>query len=152
MRILNISWYHLIFIMRRFSISNLSTIYYFNFLTTLYEHILMIFLFIIKRYKNTIHTFCKFLQYLRKASIYINIDKCELHIQEAKFLGLIISTDSICIYQRKSSLVVEWAPSICFCHVKSFLWFFKFYWQFIQNFSKLAKSLISFTKKKSSFN
>ncbi len=35
------------------------------------------------------------LKRLRKAGIQANVDKCEFHVQEIKFLGLIISTKGI---------------------------------------------------------
>ena len=53
---------------------------------------------------------------------------------------------------QKVSTVLDWACSISFCHVKSFLGFYNFYWPFIWDFSKFAKYLTSFIKKDIFFN
>ena len=38
---------------------------------------------------------CQVLQCLREARLQADIDKCEFHVQETKFLGLIVSTEGI---------------------------------------------------------
>ena len=53
------------------------------------------------------HSFyiCQVLQFLQKAKLQANIDKCEFHIQETKFLGFIVSIKHIQIYPQKVSTI-----------------------------------------------
>jgi hypothetical protein len=49
----------------------------------------------------------KILQRLREASIQIDVDKCEFHIIETKFLEMIIDRDDIKINLEKIKAIVE---------------------------------------------
>ncbi len=49
----------------------------------------------------------KILQRLRKAKIQINVDKCEFHIIETKFLEMIIKRDEIKMNSEKIKAIVE---------------------------------------------
>ena len=90
---------------------------------------------------------CQVLQHLREAGLQANIDKCEFHVQETKFFGLIVSTEGIRMDPHKVNTILDWARPTSFHHVRSFLGFCNFYRHFIQDFSKLAKPLICLTKK-----
>ena len=92
------------------------------------------------------------LQRLREAGLQADIDKCEFHVQETKFLGLIVSTEGIRMDPHKVSTILDWARPICVRHIKSFLGFCNFYRRFIRDFSKLAKPLTGLTKKDISFD
>ena len=90
---------------------------------------------------------CQVLQRLREAGLQADIDKCEFHVQETKFLGLIVSTEGIRMDPHKVSTILDWARPTYLRHVRSFLGFCNFYQCFIQDFSKLAKPLTGLTKK-----
>ena len=47
------------------------------------------------------------LECLREAGIQANVDKCEFHVQETKFLDLIISTKDIQIDPQKISTILD---------------------------------------------
>ena len=87
------------------------------------------------------------LQRLREAGLQADIDKCEFHVQETKFLGLIVSTEGIRMDPHKVSTILDWARPTSLRHVRSFLGFCNFYRRFIRDFSKLAKPLTGLTKK-----
>ena len=50
---------------------------------------------------------CQALQRLREAELQANIDKCEFHIQETKFLSLIVSTEGIQIDPQKVTTILS---------------------------------------------
>ncbi len=47
------------------------------------------------------------LERLREAEIQANVDKCEFHVQETKFFGLIISTKGIQMDPPKVSTILD---------------------------------------------
>ena len=67
------------------------------------------------------------LEHLQEAWIQANIDKCEFHIQETKFLNLIISTKGIQMDPQKVSTILDWAQPTSLRHIRSFLRFCIFY-------------------------
>ncbi len=93
----------------------------------------------------------KILQRLREANIQADVDKCEFHIIETKFLRIIIDRDDIKINFEKIKTIVEWSTSNHLKNVQTFLKFVNFYRRFVKNFSKIAKSLIRLTRKNQSF-
>ena len=95
---------------------------------------------------------CQVLLRLREAGLQADIDKCEFHVQETKFLGLIVSTEGIQMDPQKVSTILDWARPTSLRHVRSFLGFCNFYRRFIRDFSKLAKPLTGLTKKDTPFD
>jgi hypothetical protein len=89
----------------------------------------------------------KILQRLREANIQMNVDKCEFHITETKFLDMIIDRDDIKMNLEKVKAIVEWNTSNHFKNVQAFLRFVNFYRRFIRNFFKIVKSLIKLIRK-----
>ncbi len=67
------------------------------------------------------------LKRLREAGIQADVDKCEFHVQETKFLGLIISTKGIRKDPQKVSTILDWVQPTFLCYVRSFLGFCNFY-------------------------
>ena len=93
----------------------------------------------------------KVLAQLREAGIQADVDKCEFHVTETKYLGLIISTDGIKIDPAKVDAIKQWDSPTCVREVRSFIGFCNFYRQFIRDFSKIAGPLNTLTKKDAKF-
>jgi hypothetical protein len=85
------------------------------------------------------------LQRLRDFGLQADIGKCEFHVQEVKYLGLIVGTNGIRMDPSKISAVVDW-PNVKY--VQSFLGFANFYRRFIKDF---AKTLTKLTRKDAPF-
>ena len=93
----------------------------------------------------------KVLMKLREAGIPADVDKCEFHITQTKYLGLIISVDGIKIDPAKVEAIKQWNTPTYVREVHSFIGFCNFYRQFIRSFSKIAGPLNSLTKKDAKF-
>ncbi len=93
----------------------------------------------------------KILQRLRETNIQIDVNKCEFHIIETKFLDMIINRDEIKINFEKIKAIVEWDTSNHLKEIQTFLKFVNFYRRFIKHFSTIVKSLIRLTRKNQSF-
>jgi hypothetical protein len=93
----------------------------------------------------------KILQRLRETNIQANVDKCEFHIIETKFLKMIVDRDNIKMNLEKIRAIVEWDTSNHLKDVQAFLKFVNFYKRFVKNFFKIVKSLIRLIKKNQSF-
>jgi hypothetical protein len=93
----------------------------------------------------------KILQRLRETNIQADVNKCEFHIIETKFLEMIIDRDDIKMNLEKIKAIVEWNTSNHLKNVQTFLKFVNFYRRFIKNFFKIVKSLIKMTRKNQSF-
>jgi hypothetical protein len=94
----------------------------------------------------------KILQRLRKANIQADVNKCEFHIIETKFLNMIINRDDIKMNLEKIKAIVEWKQFTHLKEIQAFLKFFNFYKRFIKNFFKIVKSLVKFIKKDQLFS
>jgi hypothetical protein len=93
----------------------------------------------------------KILQRLREIEIQIDVNKCEFHITEIKFLSMIIERDDIKMNSEKIKAIVEWKTSHHLKNVQVFVKFVNFYKRFIKNFSKIVKSLIKLIRKNQAF-
>lgn len=89
---------------------------------------------------------------LRKARLYVDIAKSEFEVQEAKYLGLIISTEGIKMDPAKVKAVADWAVPQHLKDVQAFLGFCNFYRRFIPRFSTLAAPLTALTRKGAKFD
>ena len=89
----------------------------------------------------------KVLLRLREAGLQVDIDKCEFHVQETKFLGLLVSTTGLKMDPDKVAAVTAWEVPTCLKEVQSFVGFCNFYRRFIKDFSKTVKPLVALTKK-----
>ena len=107
-----------------------------------------IFSYILKlKKKHVTHVF-KVLERLQKIDLYLDIKKCEFFVIEIKYLSLIITTKKVKMNSIKINAIVNWSTSRNLKNVQTFLNFVNFYRKFIFNYSKIAKSLIKFTKMK----
>ena len=93
----------------------------------------------------------KVLMKLQEAGFPADVDKCEFHVTETKYLGLIISVDGIKMDPAKVEAIKQWNTPTCVREVCSFIGFCNFYRQFIRDFSKIAGPLNSLTKKDAKF-
>ena len=91
------------------------------------------------------------LQKLQRAGLQLDIDKCEFHVQEVKYLGLIIGVDGIKMDPVKVEAIQAWPTPINEWDVQGFLGFTNFYWWFIKKFSRLVWLLTQLTKKDTPF-
>ena len=89
----------------------------------------------------------KVLTKLREAGIPADVDKCEFHVTETKYLGLMISTEGIKMDPAKVDAIKQWDLPTCVREVRLFIGFCNFYCQFIRDFSKIAGPLNTLTKK-----
>ena len=93
----------------------------------------------------------KVLAKLKEHGIQIDIDKCEFHVTETKYLGLIISGDGIRMDPEKVATIIEWTAPRNVKDVQGFLGFANFYRRFILGFSRIAKPLTRLTQKDTKF-
>jgi hypothetical protein len=94
----------------------------------------------------------KILQRLRETNIQTDVDKCEFHTIETKFLKIIIERDDIKMNLEKVKTIVEWRKLIHLKEIQTFLKFVNFYRRFIKDFFKIAKSLVKLIRKNQLFS
>jgi hypothetical protein len=74
------------------------------------------------------------LQRLREANIQIDVNKCEFHTTETKFLNMIMRRDDIKMNLKKIKTIVEWRKFTHLKEIQAFLKFVNFYRRFIKDF------------------
>jgi len=89
----------------------------------------------------------KVLQALEKAGLYLRYDKCEFHVQETKFLGMIVTQQGVKMDPAKVDTVVNWPTPKNVKDVQSYIGFANFYRRFIHGFSNILAPLTNLTKK-----
>ncbi|GKA42312.1 putative reverse transcriptase domain-containing protein [Tanacetum coccineum] len=87
------------------------------------------------------------LELLRKEKLYAKFSKCEFWLRKVLFLGHVINGDEIHVYPSKIAVVKNWKAPRTPSEVCSFLGLAGYYRRFIENFSKIAKSLTILTQK-----
>ena len=93
----------------------------------------------------------KVLERLRENGIQCDIKKCNFHVQETAFLGLIVTTEGIRMNPEKVAAVKDWPKPENLKQVQGFLGFCNFYRRFINGFAKIATPLTQLTKKDTLF-
>ena len=88
---------------------------------------------------------------LRKARLYAKIQKCEFFKEETTFLGVIVRREGIRIDLQKVETIQEQKTPSCLTNVQAFIRFSNFYYQFIQDFSKIIAPLVALTRKSIKF-
>ena len=86
------------------------------------------------------------LQKLHENKMYLDIYKCDFHVKEIKYLGLIITTEGLRMDQTKVDTIQQWKAPRCTKDVQAFLGFANFYRRFIFAYSKIAAPLTELTK------
>ncbi|GJR55815.1 reverse transcriptase domain-containing protein [Tanacetum coccineum] len=87
------------------------------------------------------------LELLRKEKLYAKFSKSEFWLQEVHFIGHMVNHEGIHVDPSKIEAVKSWKSPTTPSKVRSFLGLAGYYRCFIENFSKIAKPLISLTQK-----
>ncbi|GKC29827.1 putative reverse transcriptase domain-containing protein [Tanacetum coccineum] len=87
------------------------------------------------------------LELLKKEKLYAKFSKCEFWLREVQFLRHVINGNGIHVDPGKIEAVKNWKAPRIPSEVRSFLGLTKYYCRFIENFSKIAKSLTILTQK-----
>ncbi|GJZ50959.1 putative reverse transcriptase domain-containing protein [Tanacetum coccineum] len=87
------------------------------------------------------------LELLKKEKLYAKFSKCEFWLREVQFLGHVINGNGIHVDPSKIEVVKNWKAPRTPSEVCSFLGLAGYYRRFIENFSKIAKSLTILTQK-----
>ncbi|GKA32480.1 putative reverse transcriptase domain-containing protein [Tanacetum coccineum] len=89
---------------------------------------------------------------LKKEKLYAKFSKCEFWLREVQFLGHVINGNRIHVDPSKIEAVKNWKALRTPTEVCSFLGLTGYYRRFIENFSKIAKSLTILTHKCKTFD
>ncbi|GJW25751.1 putative reverse transcriptase domain-containing protein [Tanacetum coccineum] len=92
------------------------------------------------------------LELLKKEKLYAKFFECELWLREVQFLGHVINGNGIHVDPSKIEAVKNWKAPRTPTEVCSFLGLAGYYRRFIENFSKIAKSLTILTQKCKTFD
>ncbi|GJX93288.1 putative reverse transcriptase domain-containing protein [Tanacetum coccineum] len=92
------------------------------------------------------------LELLKKEKLYAKFSKCEFWLREVQFLGHMINGNEIHIDPSKIEAVKNLKAPRTSSKVRSFLGLARYYCRFIENFSKIAKSLTILTQKCKTFD
>ncbi|GJU96135.1 putative reverse transcriptase domain-containing protein [Tanacetum coccineum] len=87
-----------------------------------------------------------------KKGEYAKFSKCEFWLREVQFLGHVINGNGIHVDPSKIEAVKNWKAPRTPTEVRSFLGLVGYYRRFIENFSKIAKSLTILTQKSKTFD
>jgi len=83
----------------------------------------------------------KVLSRLMEHQLAVSIKKSEFHVKAVEFLGYIVATDGVTMSMRKVDSIRKWKAPRSVKEVQTFLGFAYFYRRFIENFSKICKSI-----------
>ncbi|GJU35714.1 putative reverse transcriptase domain-containing protein [Tanacetum coccineum] len=92
------------------------------------------------------------LELLKKEKLYAKFSKCEFWLREVQFLGHVINGNGIHMDPCKIKAVKNWKAPRTLTEVRYFLGLAGYYRRFIENFSKIAKSLTILTQKSKTFD
>ncbi|GJV53055.1 putative reverse transcriptase domain-containing protein [Tanacetum coccineum] len=92
------------------------------------------------------------LEMLKKEKLYAKFSKCEFWLREVQFLRHVINSNGIHVNPSKIEAVKNWKAPRTPSEVSSFLGLAGYYRRFIENFSKIAKSLTVLTQKCKTFD
>ncbi|GJQ97843.1 putative reverse transcriptase domain-containing protein [Tanacetum coccineum] len=87
------------------------------------------------------------LELLRKEKLYAKFSKCDFWINIVQFLRHVIDSQGIHVDPAKIEAVKNWASPTTPIEIRQFLGLAGYYYGFIKDFSKIAKSLTELTQK-----
>ncbi|GKB90524.1 putative reverse transcriptase domain-containing protein, partial [Tanacetum coccineum] len=93
-----------------------------------------------------------FMDLMNREKLYAKFSKCEFWLKEVQFLGHVINGNGIHVDPSKIEPVKNWKAPRTLTEVHSFLGLAGYYRMFIENFSKIAKSLTILTQKCKTFD
>src|ERR1700761_1835002 len=91
------------------------------------------------------------MEILQNHGLSLKPEKCEFEKTSVKYLGVVISHNSVKMDPAKVAGVSEWPTPSNKKEVQLFLGFINFYWRFIEGFSHIARPLFNLTKADSAF-
>ena len=89
---------------------------------------------------------------LRTNGLFAHADKCEFHVTSCKYLGYMLSPDSLTMAQNKVQIIQDWPEPRKVKDIQSFLGFAKFYRRFIYEYSRIIVPLTNLTRKNVPWN
>ncbi|GJY58614.1 putative reverse transcriptase domain-containing protein [Tanacetum coccineum] len=92
------------------------------------------------------------LELLKEEKLHAKFSNCKFWLREVQFLGHVINEDGIHVDPSKIKAVKNWEAPRTPSEVRSFLGLTGYYRRFIENFSKIAKSLTILTQKSKTFD
>src|SRR5712692_795468 len=87
-------------------------------------------------------------QILLENKLYLKAAKCEFEKDEVEFLGVIVGNGQVWMDPKKVVVVMDWPVPKKKKDIQAFLGFCNFYRQFIKDFGKITKPLMSLTGNK----
>ncbi|GKB54186.1 putative reverse transcriptase domain-containing protein [Tanacetum coccineum] len=87
------------------------------------------------------------IELLKKEKLYAKFSKCDFWIRIVQFLRHLIDSQGIHVNPVKIEAVKNWASPTTPTEVHQFLGLTGYYWRFVKDFSKIAKSLTELTQK-----
>ena len=84
---------------------------------------------------------------LAENDLYVKPEKCKWKVKEVEFLGVVIKPERIKIEEEKVKGVLDWPTLKGVKDVQKFLGLTNYYWQFIKDFTVIARSLHNMVKK-----
>ncbi|XP_074291694.1 putative mitochondrial protein AtMg00860 [Silene latifolia] len=91
------------------------------------------------------------LQTLRENDLYAKLSKCEFWLDKVTFLGHVVSKEGVLLDPGMIEAVSNWERLKNVADVRSFLGLAGYYRRFVQDFSKIAKSLTALMRKENKF-
>ena len=86
------------------------------------------------------------LERLEKASLFVNLSKCEFSTEEVNFLGYRVGRAGVSIDPDRVRTIQEWNPPASFRDIQVFVGFCNFYRRFIYRFSAVVAPLTNLLK------
>lgn len=92
------------------------------------------------------------LQRLRDMGLQADVDKCEFHVTQTKYLGFIVGSAGVAVDPSKVEVIKDWTEPTTVKGVQSFLGFCNFYRKFVREYGRIARPLTNLTKQSVPFD